>query len=83
MSNDLHVFFLDEAGNSRLFTFDRLKTEDLGTTVTRISTNVNKFLNKSLGNKIKRLRKKNPEEAAKVITVSKMYLAYSKMYCCV
>ena len=56
----------DEVGKSRMFNFNRLRNEELQLTIDRMKANVAKFVNKKRADKLKKLKRKDPEAAAKV-----------------
>ena len=56
----------DEVGKSRMFNFNRLRNEELQLTIDRMKANVAKFVNKKKADKLKKLKRKDPEAAAKV-----------------
>ena len=56
----------DEVGKSGMFNFNRLRNEELQLTIDRMKANVAKFVNKKKADKLKKLKRKDPEAAAKV-----------------
>ena len=56
----------DEVGKSRMFNFNRLRNEELQLTIDRMKANVAKFVNGKGADKLKKLKRKDPEAAAKV-----------------
>ena len=49
-----------------MFNFNRLRNEELQHTIDRMKANVAKYVNKKKTNKLNKLKKKDPEAAAKV-----------------
>ena len=49
-----------------MFNFNRLRNEELQLTIDRMKANVAKFVNGKRADKLKKLKRKDPEAAAKV-----------------